>query len=298
MSIWDFAELKSSLTTDDYVTLGEGYTPIDQITIDGQLVSFKREDDNPSGSYKDRGTAYKITQLKQQAVKRAVISSSGNAAISFLLYGSAAGIAIDALVSPQINPHKLQKLQLLAADSNHKIHIDAHARQLAAKLTAETGAVNLKASTDPLMPIGYRSIGLEIIDEQFSDIFIATSSGTALVGIAKALSGTQCRIHACQTSSVHPITGELDQDLPAAEPLSLADAITDRIGLRKDQVLRICGNNGWVLSNHQIQSAYDLANSQLENKISYTSALAFAGFLKAKAAGRVGTKPLVIASGA
>lgn len=74
------------------VTLGEGGTPLVWAEIFGRRAAFKLESLNPSGSFKDRGTAVLVSWLLAAGVREAVEDSSGNAGASFAAYASSAGI--------------------------------------------------------------------------------------------------------------------------------------------------------------------------------------------------------------
>lgn len=72
------------------LTLGEGATPLVWEEVNGIRVGFKMESLNPTGSYKDRGTAVLVSQLSARGVTEAIEDSSGNAGASFAAYASRA----------------------------------------------------------------------------------------------------------------------------------------------------------------------------------------------------------------
>ncbi|MEK6588062.1 MAG: pyridoxal-phosphate dependent enzyme, partial [Chloroflexota bacterium] len=65
------------------LSLGEGGTPLVGQEIEGKRVFFKCEYLNPTGSFKDRGTAVLISALAAAHVVEAIEDSSGNAGASF-----------------------------------------------------------------------------------------------------------------------------------------------------------------------------------------------------------------------
>jgi threonine synthase len=75
-----------------FVSLGEGNTPLVPVAIDGREVHFKCEYLNPSGSFKDRGSAMLVSALVGAGIHEAVEDSSGNAGASFAAYAARAGI--------------------------------------------------------------------------------------------------------------------------------------------------------------------------------------------------------------
>ncbi len=74
------------------VSLGEGLTPLVWDEFEGQRIGFKLEYLNPTGSYKDRGSAVLVSQLLARGVHEAVEDSSGNAGASFAAYAARAGL--------------------------------------------------------------------------------------------------------------------------------------------------------------------------------------------------------------
>lgn len=72
------------------VSLGEGNTPLLWEEYGGAQLGLKFESLNPTGSYKDRGSAVLVSQLLARGVKQAVEDSSGNAGASFAAYAAQA----------------------------------------------------------------------------------------------------------------------------------------------------------------------------------------------------------------
>lgn len=73
-------------------SLGEGDTPLVAQELNGRSVWLKCEQLNPTGSFKDRGTAVLISALAAAGVEQAIEDSSGNAGASFAAYAAAAGL--------------------------------------------------------------------------------------------------------------------------------------------------------------------------------------------------------------
>jgi len=267
------------MSRQDSCTLGEGNTPL--IVIDG--IYFKCEFKNPTGSHKDRGFAIQIAKLKKNGIQTAVISSSGNAAISAANYCKLAGIGLTVFVSPHIDKNKLAVLEKLDC----KIIKTKKPVSEAVKYAQEFNAYNLRQSQDPIAPSGYEAIATEIIEEIIPDaVFIPVSSGTTLVGVASGFRKQKSRvqIHAVQTDVVHPICGLFDHDFKQTEAKSLADAIVAKYTPREDEVANIIKETsgfGWVISNEEMKKArkwllfHDL-------NCSYEGAAALAALWKAK----------------
>ena len=80
------------------VSLQEGNTPLIEaprlaaaLGLEIELY-LKFDGANPTGSFKDRGTAILVSTLAAQGVVRAIEDSSGNAGASFAAYATRAGI--------------------------------------------------------------------------------------------------------------------------------------------------------------------------------------------------------------
>ncbi len=98
------------------VTLGEGNTPLLWEVIADQPVGLKMESLNPSGSYKDRGSAVLVSQLLGRGVSEAVEDSSGNAGASFAAYAARAGLKCRIYVPESASGPKRRQIEMYGAD--------------------------------------------------------------------------------------------------------------------------------------------------------------------------------------
>ncbi|MCA9381540.1 pyridoxal-phosphate dependent enzyme [Candidatus Dojkabacteria bacterium] len=292
MSIWNHKEIKKEINFDNLITLGEGATPISKIDLETDNVLYiKHEEQNPTGSWKDRGTAFKISQLLNDGINEAVISSSGNAAISFLKYANHIGnFKMHIVVSPNVNEKKNELIKEQAAFGAHEIYYEPKARSMAAKISAENNIPNLRASTDLDILKGYWSLGLEIYDEIIKNnreknhvILCAVSSGTTAVGVVQGINlkiekeVNMPKFIFVQTSECHPLVSD---DNKSEE--SLADAIVDKALLREPQlnkILKQTNGQAIAIDNLQLIEAKQWLESRGET-LSYTSSLPIAAMLE------------------
>lgn len=276
------------------LTLGEGNTPL--IKIEG--IYFKCEFRNPTGSHKDRAFARVIKGLKKKGIKEAVLSSSGNAAISAATYCRLAGIQLVVFVSPNINKNKLKVLE----DLNCRIIKTKRPLSESVKYSKIYKVNNLRQSTDHEAPLGYESVSSEIIKEGVlpDAVFIPVSSGTAFVGIANGFYKLKYKtaLHAVQTEAVHPISDVFDKDFSESSE-SLADAIVAKYTPREKEILEIIkntGGSGWVIGNAHMHRARSwLLNHNLD--CSYEGAVALAAIWKANKKGYEFQKPVCLLTG-
>ena len=136
----------------DFNSFDIGYKPTSLEKREG--IFFKCEYENPAGSVKDRGIVYQVSCLKTKGVRKAVISSSGNAAISAIHYCQQAGIDLTVFISPKINKEKLKILE----KSYCQIVKTEKPISNTVKYSRKSAAANLRQSTDPNAVIGYEAI--------------------------------------------------------------------------------------------------------------------------------------------
>src|SRR5512143_3341138 len=89
--VWRYIEPPEGKPSTE-VTLGEGRTPLVPAEISGRRIYVKCEYSNPTGSFKDRGSAVIAALLSARGIPAAVEDSSGNAGASFAAYAARAGI--------------------------------------------------------------------------------------------------------------------------------------------------------------------------------------------------------------
>ena len=82
----------------------------------GHPVGFKLEFLNPTGSYKDRGSAVLLSFLRSRRVTQAVEDSSGNAGASFAAYAAACGVQGRVYVPDYASGPKLAQIAAYGAE--------------------------------------------------------------------------------------------------------------------------------------------------------------------------------------
>ena len=259
---------------------------------------FKCEYENPTGSVKDRSIIYQVSQLKQKKIKNAVISSSGNAAISAAKYCQHAHIALTVFVSPHICSAKLEVLKKMSCTIVSSLKPISNA----VKFAQEHNAYNMRQSKDELAPIGYGIIAHEIYCQLpiVDAVFIPVSSGTSFVGIARGFRklGKLPALHAVQTEAIHPVAEKFDTEFHKKEK-SLADGIVARFTPRNEEIvawINISNGSGWVISDEEAARAHTWLE---EHNIhcSYEGALTLAALWKAKKKGSVYENPVCLLTG-
>lgn len=267
-----------------------------------QLIKFesvylKREDQNPTGSAKDRAIDVQTDNLVKQNISSAVISSTGNAAISALYFCQLKNIKLTIFLSPKVDKNKLEIIR----KHNPEIIFSDKPISDAFKFSKKTGAFYLRQSTDPMALVGYQKIGQEIIEQlpQVTSIFVPVGSGSTLLGISNALP-KNVKIFAVQPANHAPISSLFDKDF-SPENSSLTDALSVKLLPLKSKIISAINQSSGSALVVQDQDIISAQKKLGENNI-YTSpesALALAGFLKAQKSNlNIGQFPVIIFTGA
>ncbi len=155
----------------------------------GHDVFLKLETDLPTGSFKVRGAIYSLSvNLARGAVREVVCASTGNhgAAVAY----AAQLLHIPATIFLPVNPNpvKAARIRDLGARSV-ECGVDLSAAiDAASEYTANAPAFFLHDASDPDVPAGTATIGLEIVDQLPDvDVIYVPMGDTALIrGVASA----------------------------------------------------------------------------------------------------------------
>lgn len=263
-------------------------TPI--IKIDDFYI--KREDQNPTGSAKDRAIKKQVDYFLKNEIKDVVISSTGNAAISASKYFQEAGINLKIFISPKIIS---QKLKLLDKD---RLISCQNPISSAFRYAKQHDYYFLRISTDPIAIDGYSEISTEIIDDlpHVSSIFIPVGSGATLLGMSKKLPPS-IKIFAVQPASYCPIAGIFDKCYSPE-----TDHIVDSLGTKylplKNDVISILKSRGTgiVVNNKDILSTRD-EYIQKDIATSLEGYMAISAYKKVSSNSVIGKYPLILFTG-
>jgi threonine synthase len=253
------------------VSLGEGGTPLLAHNLDAREIYFKCEHLNPTGSFKDRGTAVIVSALAAEGIREAVEDSSGNAGASFAAYCSRAGIRACIYIPEYAAGPKRSQIERLGAEV-FSIPGPRSAASIAARRHAEAGAAYASHAHLPHVHAGMATMGVEMVEQLGCApraIVMPVGQGTLLLGVYH---GFQSLIAAGRIDSMPQMVGVQaracapiwtahafgSQDaVSMAEGETLAKGIRIAEPLRKEAVLaavRKTGGRMLAVDEAQIQT--------------------------------------------
>jgi threonine synthase len=214
-TVWRYAKFFPYINETEIITLGEGWTPLTKFSSN---VYLKLESQNPTGSFKDRGSTTLISTL-HKAVKKAggYVSedSSGNAGASIAAYASRAGLRAKIYVPENASGLKINQIRFYGAEV---VKVSGSRSKVAEKAQEiEKGKFYVGHIFHPLFRDGIRSLAYEIgeqLDWHVPErIYLPVSAGTLLLGVIngfKHLAKSNVieampKIVACQTRLVSPL---------------------------------------------------------------------------------------------
>ncbi|MGC8583771.1 MAG: pyridoxal-phosphate dependent enzyme [Thermoproteus sp.] len=268
-----------------WVTLGEGNTPL--VEVGG--VKFKLEFLNPTGSFKDRGSAVLISALAERGVRRISEDSSGNAGASIAAYGALAGMEVEIYVPETARGGKLKQIEAYGA----KVVRVPGGREAVARAAEAANAYYASHVWRPEFRDGIRTLAYELVrgGKAPEAVYLPTSAGTLLLGVYSGFkhlldSGVidkMPRLVAVQTEQVRPLCAAVkgERYTPPDRLTSMADALVSTnppLLPEMAEVVRRHGDCVWV-AEPEIEAAWRwLARRGLLAEPS--SAVALAGYWK------------------
>jgi threonine synthase len=114
-TLWRYREAIPIRSDQSILSMNEGFTPLEEIEFQGNLVLIKMDYLFPTGSYKDRGATVLISKMKEWGIQKVVEDSSGNAGSAIAAYCAKAGIACEIYVPHDTSSGKVVQIQAYGA---------------------------------------------------------------------------------------------------------------------------------------------------------------------------------------
>ena len=297
---WTGYEILTPVQADSsWVSLGEGNTPCVELPALGRVLGLQRlyaklEFLNPTGSFKDRGTAIMMSVAREQGVTEVVEDSSGNAGASVAAYAARAGIKAHVFVPANAPPSKIQQIKVYDAEVHAIIGPREAATEEAIAYYTERGLVYASHILSPYFLEGTKTLSYEVT-RQMADglpdhVVMPVGNGSLFIGAWKGLEELQDagqvsqmpRFHCIQARSVMPIVAAYAGNDWTPEPgaTTVAGGIPVAAPPRKQQIMKVLrASKGTALAveEKEILRWQKLLAEEEGIFVEPTSAVAFAG---------------------
>lgn len=229
----------------EFVSLREVATPLIKSKNLGKRLGlnlyFKIEAKNPTGSFKDRGSAVEISVAKELGAKAIILASTGNMAASCACYAATAKIPCFVLV-PEGVP--VAKLAQVIAFGGHIIQIKGNYNDAASLAKAMAIKKGFYLAGDYAFRVeGQKTAAFEMIDQllfQVPDLVVVPiGCGTNLTAYAKGfdeyyrlgLIHKKPQLMGVQAAGAAAVVNSFQQSRTDIQPLNSVDTIASAIAV-------------------------------------------------------------------
>ncbi|MCJ7450343.1 MAG: threonine synthase [Candidatus Nanohaloarchaeota archaeon QJJ-9] len=186
-----YRELFPVVEKEHLITLGEGGTPLiraeklgEELGLNNLYIKF--EGMNPTGSFKDRGTAVEIGKALEFGAEEIIVASTGNMGASISAYAAKAGIKANIFIPNQVPDIKFRQMKKHGAEI-HQVDGDYAKAAKKAKKASKNNDWYLMGDY-PYRGEGEKSVGFEIVDEIEADkVILPVGNGTLMHGTYKGI---------------------------------------------------------------------------------------------------------------
>ena len=299
-----------------WVSLGEGNTPRVELPAVGRILGLDRLEGkleflNPTGSFKDRGSAVMVTVAREHGVTELVEDSSGNAGASVAAYSARAGITAHIFAPAAAPQAKLRQIVAYGAEVHPVDGTREATTQAAVAYYTERRLVYASHALSPYYLEGAKTFAYEVGGRSRGalpgHIVFPVGNGSLLlgtwIGFKELLRAGHVpsipRLHCVQARAVMPaVAGYRGENWsPDASASTVAGGIAVATPARLQQVLAALRETDGVavaVDDPQITRWQTLLATQEGVYAEPTSAAAFAGLERLVADGVIGSDDPVL----
>ena len=228
-----------------FISLKEGSTPLIKSTVIGPELGidlhFKLESQNPTGSFKDRGSAVELTIAKELGVKAITVASTGNMAASCSCYAAAAQLPCFIFV-PENTP--ASKISQSIAYGGRIVQVRGSYNDAAALAKTVAEELGFYLAGDYAFRVeGHKTAAFELLDQMYFQvpdaIMIPIGCGTNMTSYAKGFSEYKelgfinelPQLVGLQAESASPVVDSFKKGLKHIEPVKVTSTVASAIGI-------------------------------------------------------------------
>lgn len=314
--MWRYADLMP-VEAPTGIGAAAGGTPLlraPRLDVCGTRLFLKDEGQNPTGSFKDRGSAVGVAYAAANGINRVGTVSHGNMAMSMAANAAGCGIGCTVCVPADIPEERLTHI---AQYDPHIVRVEGEYGKLYEK-SLELESIAFVNSDTALRVAGQKTVAFEIC-EAFSPeipdaIVLPVSSGGNLSAIWKALRELRAaglidrlpRLYACQAAACDPIVRALEHDDSEVSAVNGGETVAYSIanadppsGTRALAALRDTDGAAVSVSETEIRTAQRRLAHKGGFRVEASSAVAYAGFERFTERGEIaaGERVVVILTG-
>lgn len=286
-TMWRYAELLPVEKKENIVSLGEGWTPLIRLhhaeqTFPLKQLWVKREEQNPTGSFKARGFSAALSIAKEYGIEKVAVNSNGNAASALSAYAGYAGMEAYVFL-PQDCPRLI--VEECVHYGAHTFLVDGFihdAGKIIQDGEQDQNWYHVGTLKEPGRAEGKKTMGLELAEQlhwKLPDVIIyPTGGGSGIIGMWNAfqqlkqlgfIDGDLPRMVSVQEVGCHPLVHAIE-NAGNYKPQSHGVDSTPT-GMRVPNppdgelivsILRQSGGNAVAVSPEEIETAQSLFGKQ------------------------------------
>jgi threonine synthase len=266
--LWRF---RSMIPVTMSISLSEGNSPLVKRRDSEEDMFLKVEGDNPTGSFKDRGSTVVISDAYNRGFRTTTVASTGNMGASVAAYSAYANIDARIFIPPGIPEEKVAQITAYGAEL---VPVEGGFSEAIrrSRQEAEAGAYLASTGLNPYFIEGLKTIAFELYEQMGvpDKIVVPTGTGGILTAIFKGFRellalGVTDRLPqmiAVQAAGVAPIVEAWREGTepmpPSREATTIASAILVKSpfnGLSAIEAMKRSGGYGVTVTDHQILKA-------------------------------------------